>query len=68
VRTQQKRVVYVALAAALVVLFAAGVVTGYLGRHTAICPDGKPPTGQQDTGLGQVLFRCHNGQIVTSNN
>ena len=63
----QKRVVYATLAATLAVLFVAGLLAGYIGRHTPICADGKPPTGQQDTGIGQVLFRCHNGQIVTSN-
>jgi hypothetical protein len=24
----------------------------------------KPPIAQQDTGIGQVAYRCHNGQIV----
>lgn len=66
-RPAQKKVFYVSLAALLLVLFVAGVITGYVGRHSSICPDGKPPTAQQDTGLGQVLFRCQNGQTVTSN-
>jgi hypothetical protein len=64
----QKRTVYLSLTAALVVLFVAGLLTGYVGRHTPLCADGKLPTGQQDVGIGQVRFRCHNGQIVTSNN
>ena len=46
-------------------LFAAGVIAGYLGRHTPICTDGKPPRQQQDTGLGQIEYLCHDGQIVT---
>jgi len=45
-------------------LFVVGVITGYRGRHTPICQDGKPPIAQQDTGIGQVAYRCHNGQIV----
>ena len=33
-------------------------------RHDTICKDGKPPVAQQDLGLGQIEYRCHNGQIV----
>jgi hypothetical protein len=66
-RPAQKRLIYISLAATLGVLFLAGLLAGYLDRHTAICADRKPPVAQQDTGLGQVLFRCHNGQIVTNN-
>lgn len=67
-RPAQKRLFYLVLAATLLVLFVAGLVTGYVGRHTAICPDGKPPLSQEDTGIGQVLFRCQDGRIVTNNN
>ena len=62
---RQKRLVYISLFSVLVVLFAAGVTAGYLGRHSKICKDGKPPREQQDTGIGQVEYLCHNGQIVT---
>jgi hypothetical protein len=62
---ERKRVFYIGLAALVTVLFIAGVISGYMGRHTAICKDGKPPRQQQDTGLGQVEYLCHNGQIVT---
>jgi hypothetical protein len=60
--------VYISLAAALALLFVIGLIAGYVGRHSSICKDNKPPTAEQDTGLGQVLFRCQNGQTVTSNN
>ena len=61
----QKHLVYVSLASLIVVLFAAGVIAGYMGRHNKICKDGKPPRQQQDTGIGQVEYLCHNGQVVT---
>ena len=62
---QQKRLIYVTLASLIVVLFAAGVIVGYAGRHTPLCKDGKPPRQQQDTGIGQVEYLCHDGTIVT---
>jgi hypothetical protein len=61
----EKRRVYVGLAVAILALFAVGLVFGYSGRDKALCKDGKPPLQQQDVGLGQVAYRCHNGQIVT---
>ena len=63
----QKRVFYLSLTAALIVLFIAGVIAGYVGRTSSICRDNKPPIAENDTGIGEVLFRCHNGQTVTSN-
>jgi len=65
VARKQKRLVYLGLTAAIVVLFAAGVISGYVGRHSSICSDGKPPVQQQDVGIGQVEYLCHNGKIVT---
>ena len=49
-------------------LFAAGLVTAVLHRHDKICGDGKAPVAQRGGLLGQVVVRCHNGQIVTLNN
>ena len=63
---KQRRRVYIGLAATALALFLAGLIYGYRGRHTPICKDGKPPLQQQDTGLGQIAYRCHNGQIVTA--
>jgi hypothetical protein len=65
VAPKQKRLVYLGLAALVVVLFAAGVISGYMGRHKPICRDGKPPLQQQDVGIGQIEYLCHDGQIVT---
>ena len=62
---KQKRVVYLCMLSAALVLFAAGLVSGYLGRNTPICKDHKPPRQQQDTGIGQIEYLCQNGEIVT---
>jgi hypothetical protein len=62
---KDKRRVYVGLASLCLLLFVFGLVYGYRGRDTPLCNDRRPPLQQQDTGLGQVEYRCHNGQIVT---
>ena len=62
---KQKRQVYVGLAVACLALFAMGLVFGYRGRHTPLCKDGRPPVQQQDTGIGQIEYLCHDGKIVT---
>lgn len=49
-------------------LFVAGMVTAVLHRHDKICGDGKAPVAQRGGLLGQVVVRCHSGQIVTLNN
>jgi hypothetical protein len=67
VRSRQKRIVYISLAATLFLIFLAGILAGYIDRKSSICPDNRPPVAQEDTGLGQVLFRCADGKTVTSN-
>jgi hypothetical protein len=64
VNRQQKRRVYLIMGAVAIVLFAIGVAAGYRGRGNPLCKDGKPPLAQQDTGIGQIAYKCHNGQIV----
>jgi len=49
-------------------LFVAGIAAAYFSRNDKICDDGKPPVAQRGGLLGQVVVRCHNGQIVTLNN
>ncbi len=49
-------------------LFAAGIGAAFLNRHTTTCKDRKTPVAQRGGILGQVLVRCHDGQIVTLNN
>jgi hypothetical protein len=64
VTTRQRHRFYIALAAIVATLFAGGIVVGYAQRNDKLCPDGRPPKAQQDLGLGQIKYRCHDGQIV----
>jgi hypothetical protein len=64
-RAQKKRV-YVGLAVVILALFCAGIIAGYSSRNDKICPDGRPPVGQQDDPmLGHTDYLCHNGKVVT---
>jgi hypothetical protein len=63
----RRRRTLVGLAVLLVVLFLAGVAIGYVSRKNSICPDNKPPVAQEDPGLGQIFFRCADGQTITGN-
>jgi hypothetical protein len=67
VNAQQRRRVYLALAAVIVALFGAGMAYYVVvGQHHRICADGKPPKAEQDQLLEPTLYQCHNGQVVTS--
>ena len=48
-----------------VLLFAGGILAGYLSRHDKICPDGKPPIAQRSEVVGSTEYKCHGGVIVT---
>ena len=63
-----RRSVVILIAVVCSALFAAGIATALLHRHDKICNDGKAPVAQRGGLLGQVVVRCHNGQIVTLNN
>jgi hypothetical protein len=54
-----------ALGAVAMLLFAGGIVAGYLSRHDKICPNGKPPVAQRSDVIGQTEYRCSNGVVVT---
>lgn len=62
---RDKRFVLLALGAIAVVLFAGGLVAGYLSRHDKICPNGKPPVAQRSEVIGQTQYRCSDGVVVT---
>ena len=64
-RPQARRRFFLIFAAVCVLLFAGGILAGYLSRSDAICSDHKPPTKQLDLGLGQIEYKCQNGQVVT---
>jgi hypothetical protein len=62
---KSRRTVLLLLGGACAVVFAAGVLAGWVNRHHTICRDGKPPVAQRGGILGQTEFRCHDGQTVT---
>jgi hypothetical protein len=49
-------------------VFVAGMGAAWLNRDNSICSDRKDPVAQRGGILGQVVYQCHNGQIVTLNN
>ena len=54
------------IAAITVVGLAGGAFAAYLSRHDKICPNGKTPIAQRSEVIGQTVYRCHNGQTVTT--
>jgi hypothetical protein len=66
VNWRSKRGVLFLVGAVCLVVFAAGMAAAWHNRHHTICGDGKPPVAQRSGLLGQTVYRCHNGQIVTT--
>jgi hypothetical protein len=62
---RSRRTVLILLGTACLIVFAAGVLAGWVNRHHTICTDGKAPLAQRAGILGDTEFRCHNGQTVT---
>lgn len=62
---RSKRFVLLALAGFAVVLFAGGILAGYLSRHDKICPDGRAPIAQRSEVIGATEYKCHGGLVVT---
>ena len=56
------------LAAVCAAVFIAGIAAAYFNRNSTICRDGRDPVAQRGGLLGQVVYRCHDGQVVTLNN
>jgi hypothetical protein len=66
VTARDRRIALLAIAAAVIASFAAGIAYWiFAGRHHQICSDGRPPVQQRGTDLGQVVYRCHDGKVVT---
>jgi hypothetical protein len=61
-----KRSVLLAIGAACLAVFIAGMAAAWVNRHHTICSDRKPPVAQHQALLGQTAYLCHNGQIVTN--
>jgi hypothetical protein len=65
---RSRRSVVTLIAAVCAAVFAAGMAAAYFNRNSTICRDGKAPVAQRGGLLGQVVYRCHDGQVVTLNN
>jgi len=68
VNWRSRRSVLIVIAVVCTALFAAGMSAAYLHRHDRVCNDRRAPVAQRGGLLGQVVVRCHNGQVVTLNN
>ena len=65
---RSRRAVLTLIAVVCAAVFAAGIAAAYFSRNSTICRDGKDPVAQRGGLLGQVVYRCHDGQVVTLNN
>jgi hypothetical protein len=61
-----KRQVTVLILVIVTLVMIAGASAAWVTRNQTLCSDGKPPVAQQAGILGQGLYKCHNGQIVTT--
>jgi vancomycin permeability regulator SanA len=61
-----KRQVLVLILSVVALVMIAGAGAAWVTRNNTLCSDGKPPVAQQAGILGQGLYKCHNGQIVTT--
>jgi hypothetical protein len=61
----KRQVLFLILSIVLLVMIA-GAGAAWITRKNTLCSDGKPPVAQQAGLLGQGLYRCHNGQVVTT--
>jgi vancomycin permeability regulator SanA len=61
-----KRAVLGLIGAVCAVVFVAGMVAAWNNRHHTICRDGKAPVRQRGGILGQTVYQCHDGQVVTT--
>jgi hypothetical protein len=63
---RSKRHVLFLILAIVALVMIAGASAAWVVRNNTLCSDGKPPVAQQPGILGQGLYKCHNGQIVTT--
>jgi len=66
VNWRSKRQVLLVILGVCVVLMGAGMAAAWHNRDNTTCRDGKPPREQRSGILGQTLYLCQNGQIVTT--
>ena len=65
---RSKRTVLLVILAVCLAVFGAGMAAAWVNRDNTICKDGKAPVAQQGGLLGQVVYKCHNGELVTNSN
>ena len=63
---RSKRQVLALIAGVVVVMAIGGMLAAWHNRNATTCGDGKPPLQQRGGLLGQTVYRCHNGQLVTT--
>jgi vancomycin permeability regulator SanA len=63
---RSKRQVLFLVLGVVVLVMIAGASAAWVTRNATLCSDGKPPVAQRAGILGQGLYKCHNGQIVTT--
>jgi vancomycin permeability regulator SanA len=63
---RSKRHVLFLVLVLVVLVMIAGAGAAWVTRNSTLCSDGKPPVAQRAGVLGQGLYRCHDGQIVTT--
>lgn len=61
----KQHVLFLILGIVAVVMIAGGIAA-WVNRDNTLCNDGKPPVAQRGGLLGQGIYRCHDGQIVTT--
>ena len=65
---RNKRTVVALVAAVCGAIFLAGMAAAWINRDNTICADGRDPVAERGGVLGQVVYQCADGQIVTLNN
>ncbi len=58
--------VLLAIGAVCLAGFVFGMAAAWHNRHHTLCRDGKAPVAQIGGLLGQTIYRCHDGQTVTT--
>jgi hypothetical protein len=66
VNWKSKKAVLALVLGACLVVFVGGMAAAWASRDNTICRDGKPPVRQQGGLLGQIVYECHDGQLVTT--
>jgi hypothetical protein len=63
---QSKKHVLLLLGVVGLLMAGAGMAAAWHNRHHTICADRRAPKGQQPGILGQTLYLCHDGRVVTT--